>query len=294
MNAPPLTGTNPSTSFLEKIKGFIGTGNRGYWVTLLLVLTITIAVFTGIFYIYTPSEVMPFAAGSTIAVVVLLLLGVLYQFSAKNQIANTITRFAFSLYFFMPYALFTFGIISDSISRKLQYFPAGLAGFTGILFNYALSLISTGGKINTVENALCEIPGLSSLSSTLAPQSMMFTLSALAYIATYVNRSNIGGSKGFVLDFDYRWPSWVLFFSVAVLHLIVLKRTGCLANNMQIVYGVALPLLWGGLLGFIGFAILERTPSGSPPPDSSTVPPEKEKTTATCSADGQSGEFTCE
>lgn len=310
MNAPSISAT-PPTSFFEKVKTTLGTASSSYWATLIAVLGITIAIFTLLFYNYSPGEVMPFATASIIVVIVMLLFGVLFNFSSKNQIANTITRFGFSLYFFMPYALFTFGIVSDSVNRRLQYFPAGLAGFTGILFNYALSLIYNKGVVNPVKNALCEIPGLSSLSSSLAPQSMMFTLSVLAYIATYINRSNVGGVNGFVLDIDYRWPSWVLFLSVATLHSLILRSAGCITNNMQIVYGIALPLLWGGLLGFIGFSLLERSPIAQPPAQStstSTTTGESktklagtrsarstsEIETGTCSADAQSGEFTCE
>lgn len=315
MSAPsltsPLTGS-PPTGILDRIKALL-TGGGSYWATLILVLGITIALFSGIFYIYTPSEVVPLAAGSTIATIVLILLGVLYKFSGKNQIANTITRFAFSLYFFMPYGIFTFGIVSDAVNRRLQYFPAGLAGFTGILFNYALSLIATGGAIPPVQNALCEIPGLSSLSSTLAPQSMMFTLSALAYIATYINRSNIGGVKGFVVDFDYRWPSWVLFISIATLHALVLRAAGCLNDVRKIAYGIALPLLWGGILGLVGFSVLEKsdnrtTPgtdassgggssSGTSAPAAQSLMASQTSATvdsATCSANAEDGEFTCE
>jgi hypothetical protein len=227
-----------------------------------VVLAIVIAIFTALFYNYSPDEAISFSSALLITLLVIVTIGTLYVFSGKEQISASITRFIFSLYFFMPYAFFTFGFIADILTNRLQYIPASFAGLTGVFVNFILGLLMNNGQVPEVTNPLCEIPGLSKLSSVAAPQSMMFTLSSLAYIATYISRSNVGGVSGFVLPENKIWPSWVLYFSLAVFHIFVLYKNGCMMTGRRIATSVVLPLGWGGILGLIGFSIKER--SGSP------------------------------
>ena len=235
----------------------------GSFFSLFLVIVVTISIFVALFYSYSPPDVIPFASVVLIILAVLGTVGVLYVFSGKQQIANVITRFAFSLFYFMPYTVFSYGIISDIITRSIQYTPASFTGLTGVLLNFAISaFMSPGGVAPQVSNPLCEIPGMSQLSSSFVPQPMMFTLSTIAYIATYISRSNIGGISGYVVNADYRWPAWALYFGVYGLQLVVLSAQGCM-NPTKAIGGLLAPLGWGGIMGLIGFSVLER--GGSPP-----------------------------
>lgn len=299
----------------EKLQGM----QAGTPLTVLFVLVVTVLIFVALFYNYAPAATLPFSAGLLIVIGVIAAVFVLYSFSGKAPLANIISRFAFALYFFMPYALFTFGIVFDILNRRIQYVPASFTGLTGVLLNFAISLIYTKGEIPTVKNVLCEIPGLAQFSSVLAPQPMMFTLSSLAYIATYVSRSNIGGVSGFVNDPQTIGFAWLLFFSIFVLHVAVLGANGCL-DRTKTISGLLMPLVYGGIMGLIGFSILERSgrtpssPAGSPGvsnegllgpggtricPDGS-IPgingkcPQVSSSAPTCSAVGGGDEFVCE
>jgi hypothetical protein len=286
---------SPSSGIFDSVKSVLTANITRTWGIFIVVLFLIIGIFTATFYNFSISDTIPFASSIVIILIVGMILFTLNKFSAQGIAANVITRFVFSLYFFMPYALFTFGLVNDAVTKKLQYIPAGFAGLSGVFANFLLSLTLNNGITSPVENPLCEIPGLSDFSSTLAPQSMMFTLSTLAYIATYISRSNIGGTRGFVLESDYIWPSWVLFFGVAALHIFVLYGTACLTGT-KAAWGIVLPLVWGSIMGVIGFSTLERTvDKESTPADtqlksssSSDVP------TATCSAGAKDGEFVCE
>jgi hypothetical protein len=130
---------------------------------------------------------------------------------------------------------------------------------------------------------------------------MMFTQSAIAYIATYISRSNVGGVSGYVVDADYRWPAWVLYFGIFGIHTLILGANGCLNANRTIL-GLTVPLAWGGIMGLIGFSILERTgrsnnaasQSGGAPVLGATVNTQLKSDSPTCSAIGNGDEFVCE
>lgn len=229
------------------------------WLLFALVLAITIAIFTLLFYNFAPTETLPFASAVLITLTVIGIVGTLYTYAGRDVLAAATTRFLFALYFFLPYALFVFGFVIDAMNKKLEYIPASFSGLTGILFNYALGVILDKGVATPATNALCEIPGLSLLSSTLVPQPMMFTLTILAHIATYISRSKVSdGSLKFANDAGSIWPSWVLYFSVFALHSAILLKNNCITDNKRLIWGLLLPLAYGGITGAIQSATLGR------------------------------------
>ena len=202
----------------------------------------------GIFYNFFAEETIPLVAGLGMIAIIVFSVGGLLKFAGANVASNTLVRFGFSLFFFMPYALFTFGFVSDVFRNRVQYIPASISGLLGVLFNYAIS--ARNNPPTVPENALCEIPGLSILSSKLAPQSMMFTLSTLSYIATNISRSYI--KEGSVKSVDHVLPAWLLVAGVAGAQILALWSLGCIKDNNQYGYGILLPVGWGILTGMIG------------------------------------------
>jgi hypothetical protein len=302
--------------FFGWLKDFFSvTETRKAGATIFIVLATTIAIFVALFYNYASSETVSFASAILAILGVVGVFAVLYTYSGKISIANLISRSLLILYYFMPYALFSFGIITDIITRQLQFTGASFTGLTAVLFNYAISLVYTGGNPIDVQGQynLCEIPGLAFLRSILAPQSMVSVLSTLAYIATYISRSTPG--QGFAVAPEYRWPAWALFFGVFGLQYFTLASTGCLANQDGIEYpwnpkvaplvAMVVSLAYGGIMGAIAFEVLEgrsdtqgaSSAGGSPvlgatakaPSGGSTTP-----TVGTCAAGSSDGEFICE
>jgi hypothetical protein len=138
---------------------------------------------------------------------------------------------------------------------------------------------------------------------------MVSVLSTIAYIATYISRSTPG--QGFAVAFDYRWPAWALFFGVFGLQWIILGSTGCLTKKPGVTYpydpkmgplaAMVFSLAWGGILGAIGFEVLEgrsdtqgATGAGGSPALGATVTASLTPTVGTCAAGSSDGEFICE
>jgi hypothetical protein len=294
---------------------FEGSETRKIWGTILIVLMTTIAIFVALFYNYASSETVSFSTAILVVLIVVIIFVVLFRFSGKVPIANLISRSLLILFYFMPYAFFTFGIVTDIITRQLQFSGASFTGLTAVLFNYAISLLFTNGVAPTVQKPLCEIPGLAFLPSILAPQPMVATLSTLAYIATYISRSKPG--YGYAVAAEYRWPAWALFFGVFGLQYGVLASTGCLQPKEGIVYpfeaewypkisplvAMAGSLLYGGIMGAVGFGVLGlegredttgATGAGGSPALGATVTASLTPTLGTCAAGSSDGEFICE
>lgn len=294
------------------------TTSGGGWLTFVVVIAITIAIFTLLFYNFAPAETLPFASTVLIILTVVGIIGTLYAYAGRDVLAMSMTRFLFALYFFLPYALFVFGFIIDAMNKKLEYIPASFSGLTGILFNYALGVILNKGSAIPATNALCEIPGLSVLSSQLAPQPMMFTLTILAHIATYISRSRISDGKiTFANEAETVWPSWVLYFSVFGLHTALLVRNNCVPDKTRLIWGLLLPLAYGGITGAIQSATLGRErftdqtiiekfisegfdaiqlpiPAKSKQADKKITSTSSDPEVATCAKGAKDGEFVCE
>lgn len=290
-----------STDFFSSVKSAFSPegplGKNIYIILMAVGFLITIALF----YAFSPQDWLPYTTVTLSFILVLASGGILYKFSGRESVSNLVVRFMFSLYFFMTYAFFAFGFISDIINKKYQYSPAGFAGIFGVIFNFAFSkLLSKDPATEGPINPLCEIPGLSFLSSSIIPQPIMFILSATAYIATYISRPNKSEGSGFAVDKAYIWPSWVLYFVLWAFHSLILSGYGCMDAKKAFISAVV-PLVWGSIAGVIGFSLLETPGSGTPAnlvnsknnPQSQHGGGEEEDSsidTRTCSPDARDGE----
>ena len=288
---------------------FSSTEKMKAGVTVFVVLATTIGIFVALFYNYATGETLSFATALLIIIFVVVIFAALFFFSGKIPIANLISRSLLILFYFMPYAFFTFGILVDILTRQIQFTGASFTGFTAVLFNYAFSLVANDGVVPEVEKPLCEIPGLSFLTSTIMPQSMVSVLSTLAYIATFISRTPTAGGSTAV-NAAYIWPSWALFFGIAGLQSVMLASTGCLktpegtplqnSGPVKALKAFLFSLAYGGSIGALAYEFLGKragtadavAAGGSPVLGStsgSTTP-----TVGTCAAGSSDGEFICE
>jgi hypothetical protein len=303
-----------TTGFFSQLRNFATTVPGGTIFSIILVLAVVFIIFTILFYNFSNTEALPFATGVLIALSVIAVLGVLFVFSGRKPLASLITRFVFALYHFLPHALFVFGIFFDILNRKVEFTPGSFAGLTGVMLNYIFSLALNKGVVPVVSNPLCEVPGLSQFTSNLVPQPMMFALSIIAYIATYISRSPTGPgfASNFAVSADFRWPAWVAYFSVWAIQAFVLWGSGCNLSYYQLLGGLIAPLGYGGLIGIAGYSFLEgrsgsstsnasssrflgsggiqKCPDGSIPDANGICG----SNTPTCSAVGNGDEFVCE
>lgn len=206
-------------------------------------------------------------------------------FRAFPPITGSLTNGFRIMYYFLPYALFIAGALIDITTTRLQFFPAGLTGFVAVILNYLIGMLLTGP---VTDRDMCGIPGLSAIGSSFAPQSMVFNLSTLSYIATYISL------KQGVFGVNKIWPAWVAYVAVAVLNSSVLYATGCFNDGTDALKKIGLGLVFGtgaGALG--GWVASERLSSSSSSSDSGTPgtpPPDA----GTCSAPNDQDQFVCE
>lgn len=200
-------------------------------------------------------------------------------------ITGSITNGFRIMYYFLPYALFVAGALIDITTTRLQFFPAGLTGFVAVLLNYLISMAFTGP---VTDRDMCGIPGLSALGSSFAPQSMVFNLSTLSHIATYISL------KQGIFGVNKIWPAWVAYVAVAILNSIVLLFTDCFTDNIDAAKKIILALVFGTGAGAIGgWVASERSDSSSSssePGSPGTPPPDA----GTCSAPNDQDQFVCE
>lgn len=286
---------------------------EGKYGTVIIVMLTIAAIFTALFYPYARTgETMSIASIILIIFVFLGIFATLYNYSSKIEIANLISRFLMILYYFLPYGVFTFGILTDILTNQLEFSPASFAGLTAVLLNFAVSKIfpsettSTSPPQKTPISPFCEIPGLAFLSSNIIPQSMTFVLTTIAYIATYISRSSISnGSINFAVDPNYRYPAWILYFVVGGIQWIILSSNECITDKtfkfgkgLTSFLSFAAPLAYGGALGAIGGAVLGPKASAAPPSGvpvlGGATPPTTTPTVGTCAAGSSDGEFICE
>lgn len=291
-------------------KSYLEGGQFG---TVIIVMLTIAAIFTALFYPYARTgETMSIASIILIIFVFLGIFATLYNYSSKIEIANLISRFLMILYYFLPYGVFTFGILTDILTNQLEFSPASFAGLTAVLLNFAVSKIfpsettSTSPPQKTPISPFCEIPGLAFLSSNIIPQSMTFVLTTIAYIATYISRSSISnGSINFAVDPNYRYPAWILYFVVGGIQWIILSSNECITDKtfkfgkgLTSFLSFAVPLAYGGALGAIGGAVLGPKASAAPPSGvpvlGGATPPTTTPTVGTCAAGSSDGEFICE
>jgi hypothetical protein len=164
------------------------------------------------------------------------------------------------LYYFLPYALFLFGIIYDGLIRKIMFFPAGFIGLGAVLLNHSISLMAGSGAIGgATDKDICGIPGMSAWGSDLTPQNIVFASSVLSYIASYITTTQS--------DIQYTGIAWAGVFAVWLIQTIMFNLNGCDTSKPNgwffagsgTVYskiippliGLASGLLWGGLSGYL-------------------------------------------
>lgn len=171
-----------------------------------------------------------------------------------------------TLYYFIPYSLFLFGIIYDAINGKFKYFLAGFIGLIAIFLNYLASSALYANEIFLQKDIdICGIPGMSTLWSRLSPQNILFSSTVLSYI-TATNVVSDPGSLSATLSgitlllvFLLQW----LMYYLNKCHLNTNPRWA-LAEYKYMVYffppifGLAGGLLFGWLSGwFITLFLVE-------------------------------------
>ena len=296
----------------------------------ILVLIVAIGIFLAIFWNYSStSDTISLSTSILIMLVISVTLGALFKYSGQVPIANFITTMLFILYHFLPYAVFSFGILVDFFTRRIEFIGSSFAGVTAVLLNFTISRALSQGAPPPGMNPICEIPGLSTLSSDIAPQPMVFVVSSLAYIATYLTASAASG-KGtpFQSGVISSWPPWTLLFGAWGLQYAMMGANECYGAKTKgggatlfykAMRGLVLSLAYGSTLGGIGYAVLKdryQTPGASAPPpppilgpggtqtcpDGSTPGPDGQCPSAsqqsqrlgTCAAGSGDGEFICE
>jgi len=293
---------------ISKYSSNVGFGqNTGAIVTILIVAAIAFLI------VFSPAMTgggsPTLDAGGTAAVVLAVLIamgigvGGLLYYAKDKGLTDVIRRFGLILYFFLPYSLFVFGPIVDTITSKFQFIPSSIVGVTSIFINWAIATFFNNGVSPVSSNVSCEIPGLVGFSSNLVPQPMMASLSTLAYIATYISRSTLSGSPlhpsiSFTNPGGAIWPVWALYGSVAAVYIASLMSSQCLTLK-TVLPAVIAPTVYGGIFGILGFEFLApRYDPGSPAATNmpavlgktgSTTP-----TVGTCAAGSSDGEFICE
>jgi hypothetical protein len=300
-----------SLGWFSKLSAFANSTERlKSLTTIAIVLAATVGIFVALFYNYAPGEAFSFSTMLIVIAIIVAIFGSLFMYSGKIPIANLISRGALTFYYFAPYGFFMFGLLTDLLTKRLQFSGASFTGLTAILLNFAISKLFFPGIPGSPDpiNPLCEIPGLAFLSSKIAPQSMVSILSTIAYIATYISRSTISnGSMVFAEDSQYRWPAWALFFGVFAVQSAVLGYNGCLTTGPdgmtmggKLSLALTGSLAYGGALGAIAYSFLDspsRGPGGTAAAPGGPVLGGTGSTTptvGTCAAGGSDGEFICE
>jgi hypothetical protein len=223
------------------------------------------------------------------------------------------------LYYFLPYALFLFGVVYDGLARQIRLFPAGFIGLANVYLNHFIST-AFGGTMN--DQDICGIPGMANIGSQLAPQNILFTSTVLSYIASYVTAkpyTNVQWIPGTVFtqpisSQTYSGIAWAGVFAVWALQTVIFNMTGCHSSSgwlfawgsganriLPPLYGLAGGMLVGGIAGW-QISSLDKTagiqPGNKPTPEEATGPLSTQQKlasgTGTCSATGDDDQFVCE
>ena len=187
--------------------------------------------------------------------------GIMYLFQQKEGTAPrtlAIVTGGKTLYYFIPYSLFLFGIIYDGINGKFKYFPAGFIGLIAVFLNYlATSFLYSGYTFLQKDIDICGIPGMSTVWSRLSPQNILFSSTVLSYV-TFTNVTTDPDSLSATL-------SGISLLLVFLLQTLMYYLNKCHVNsNPKFVFGeyphmVLFPpvfallggLLFGGLSGWL-------------------------------------------
>ena len=129
------------------------------------------------------------------------------------------------LYYFLPYGLVTYTVISDILNAEYKYSGAIVTASAGFIINRFMSFyIGTKGIDKTLiplkDSNYCGIPGLGRFGSNLFPQGMLFNLTTLAYLATYITAETERDSK-------YTIPVWTFLIALFAASSAVANGNGC-------------------------------------------------------------------
>jgi hypothetical protein len=163
--------------------------------------------------------------------------------------------------YFLPYALFLFGVIYDGLIRKIKFFPAGFVGLAAVYLNWGISTFLNGA---TIDKDVCGIPGMSSTGSNIAPQSMLFNVTVMSHIAAYISATQSSSA--------YSAEAWAGVAAVFLVGLLQYKSNNCYdrVGGWQVTFfgwitppliALAGGMLIGGLSGY-GFSTLNQDSVG--------------------------------
>lgn len=140
------------------------------------------------------------------------------------------------LYYFLPYGLTTYTVISDILNLKYKYSGAVITSIAGFVINHLAALVLTR-DIDKTSNPLkdsnyCGIPGLGRFGSNIFPQGMLFNLTSLSYLATYITAETERDSK-------YTIPAWTFLIATFAASSAITNHNGCFEKETN-GYGYAL------------------------------------------------------
>lgn len=156
------------------------------------------------------------------------------------------------LWYFLPYALFLFGVIYDGLVQKIKFFPSGFVGLLAVYANWLISTLLNGGT-TVLDQDVCGIPGMSSSGSNVAPQALLFNVTVMSHIASYISASQS--------DSSYSALSWLGVAVVTLIGIAQYQVNDCYNRSSgwrftfigwftPLVLAVAAGLLIGGLSGY--------------------------------------------
>jgi hypothetical protein len=158
-----------------------------------------------------------------------------------GQYTSLITWFKV-LGYFLPYGLFLFGVIYDGLVRKIKFFPAGFTGLVAVYMNWAVSSL-LGNAVPDTD--ACGIPGMSTTGSNIAPQAMVFNVTVMSYLASYITATNLD-------DTQFVGLSWVGVAAVVLVGILQYWLNDC-ANRIGgwkfTLFGNTTPLLLATMFG---------------------------------------------
>jgi hypothetical protein len=194
---------------------------------------------------------------SVVGTIVFIAIGIAIGYTIKTGTALPGFQFLVSwfkvLYYFLPYALFLFGVLYDGLVRKIKFFPAGFIGLGAVLISWGVSRIAAGTAV--IDTDICGLPGMSNLGSNLAPQNILFASTVMSYIAAYISASQTDSAYS-----GAAWGGVFITFAIQAVGYVVNKcydskisqgAAGVAVNSWILQLGGAGPPAVGLMLGML-------------------------------------------
>lgn len=133
------------------------------------------------------------------------------------------------LYYFLPYGIITYTAMSDFFHVQFKYSGGVVTALIAYIINHlaARQYTTKSGAFQPTDftyqlkdSNYCSVPGLGLFGSNLLPQSMLFNLTALSYLATLITAETERDSK-------YSIPAWTLLISIFFASSSILITNGC-------------------------------------------------------------------